>query len=188
MIAMQYSVRLPAGCDVNEALSRVEKRRKLFPGLEGLIHKTYLYDEEERLYAPIYLWNDQEAARDFLIGGLFANVIATFGRPRVRTWHVLDFDFGPASGAPAAACFESDRVDAEQSLPDLLDIERREHQRSLENPSLYARVIALDADRWEIARMSFWAKEDALPEGKADCVQTYRVLEVCDCGGRKAAG
>jgi hypothetical protein len=36
--------------------------------------------------------------------------------------------------------------------------------------------------------MSFWAKEDALPEGKADCVQTYRVLEVCDCGGRKAAG
>jgi hypothetical protein len=62
----------------------------------------------------------------------------------------------------------------------LLAKEQEEQRRSLENPLLYARIVGLDADRWEVTRFSLWAKEDPLSEGSADCVQTYKVLEVCE--------
>ena len=180
MLAMQYSVRLPTGSDIEEASNRVEKRRNLFQGLSGLAHKTYLYDEEERLYAPIYLWRSHQAAQEFLVDGLFDDVVSTFGRPRVRSWNILDFGYGKSTVRPKFACYESDRVEASDSLSRLLSKEREIQQQCLEDPMLFARFTALDADRWELARFSFWAEENIDSRAAADCVQTYRILDVCE--------
>ena len=89
MLAMQYSIELPVGYDTDLIRSRVENRSRLFEGLPGLIHKSYLFSDADKIYAPFYIWSDVAQARRFLFDDLFKGVIESFRRPRVRTWMVI---------------------------------------------------------------------------------------------------
>ncbi len=180
MFAMQYAVRLPDDYDVERLNARIAERRLYFDNLDGLTHKSFLYNRLQRLYAPFYLWHDSVAARRFLFGDLFAGVVRTFGRPRVRRWTILNSGRGDRSHPPAFAAYEIDKAGSALSLADLGRRESEGHREMMGKPGLYAHVVGLDPDRWEIARFSLWHERAQMPLSHADCVQGYRVLHVSE--------
>ncbi len=173
MIAMQYAMRFPAGLEA--AKERVRARKPLFGGRPGLDHKFYLYDPQENIYAPIYLWHDHLAAQRFLLDPLFADVISTLGRPRVRSWMVLSFLRGPASAEPLWACVETDKVPPAEDLSKLAQHEEEKSLAKAQHPDLFARLVGLDPDRWEITRFTFWSRRGAV-ETDSDCALSFDVI------------
>ncbi|MZR31041.1 DUF4865 family protein [Sneathiella litorea] len=177
MLAMQYSVRLPQDFDETQIHKHVAARSRLFEGCPGLRHKFYLYDVEEHVYAPFYIWENAQFAQDFLLNNLFNGVTETFGRPRVRSWQVIAFDYGPAKEDPTYLCSAVDKVSASRSLGEMMEAEKKHHKSLLEAPGLYAHMVLLDPDRWEKGLYSLWqTREQAVPV-KSDCVSDYDVLE-----------
>jgi len=176
MLAMQYSIELPFGYDPALIRSRVEKRSKLFHGLPGLVHKSYLFSANDSIYAPFYIWSDAAAARSFLFNDLFRGVIETFHRPRVRSWMVLDSVYGNTSFAPQYAVRERDMIAPEDDLEVLFAKEKRAQETLVKNANLHFHAVALDAERWEIVRYSLWRNQASAVPPEADCVQSYEVL------------
>lgn len=180
MIAMQYSISLSNDFGTQQIRTRVQARYSLFDKMPGLAHKSYLFNNADRLYAPFYIWSSHDAARDFLLSDVFQNVSDTFRRPRVRMWNVFCYDVFEPSMTPTFAVREVDAVPAEQRLAALAEEERRAHEAVRGKPGLHSHAVALDADRWELVRFSLWSDEKA-GAGKnftADTVQTYDVLHL----------
>ena len=181
MMAMQYSVRLPDAFDLAKMQARVAERSGLFDNLAGLEHKSFLFDARERIYAPLYIWRDHEAAqRYFLEEKMFESVVETFGRPRVRRWMVLDFAHADAKMTPRFARCEIDKVESSVSLRSLIDREGALHRSLMTTPGLFAHMVGLDADRWEIVRYSLWDAAASATPSDADCIQEYQVLHVSE--------
>jgi hypothetical protein len=173
---MQYTVRVPSGFDLAKADDHVHQRLPLFENFDGLILKLYLFDPQDGLYAPVYVWRDMDAAQRFLVGDLFHGVVASFGRPRVRSWQILDFYRSDGSSASGMACREVDQVEDGESVATIVEREKALHETQIRSPGLAVRISALDPDRWEIARFSVWNSGEALPSSDADCRNTYQVL------------
>lgn len=176
MLAMQYTIQLPADYDMNAIETRVEQRKPLFDKVPGLEHKSYLANFDEKTYAPFYLWKDITRLRDFLLDDLFRGVTASFSRPRVRTWTVLDQQRGPFAGTPGHAVREADPIPADEPLEALFEREKAAQEALLKHPGLYFTVLGLDADRWEILRYHVWQDEATAAAPHGDVVHTYRVL------------
>jgi hypothetical protein len=177
MLAMQYSVRLPQDFDDTQIHEHVRARSRLFDGCPGLRHKFYLYDPEERVYAPFYIWENAQFAQDFLLNSLFNGVTQAFGRPRVRSWQVVAFDYGPAKEKPSYLCSAVDKVPAVRPVGELMEAEKKYHHGLLKTPGLYAHMVLLDPDRWEKGLYSIWQAREQSVRVKADCVNDYDVLE-----------
>lgn len=181
MLAMQYSIPLPENLDASHVRERVNKRRGLFDGHKGLVHKSFVYCPKDHIYAPFYLWKDVTEAERFLMDDLYQGVIESFGRHRVRSWLVMGAVFGDKSTNPAFARREMDSVSPNASLKAVGNSEKAFQQEILsQHKSLYMHITALDADRWEIMRFSLWQDRATCPESKSDCVQTYDVLHVSE--------
>jgi hypothetical protein len=178
MIAMQYTIQLAADFGLDKVLNRVTARYPLFDNLPGLAHKSYLFNHQHGLYAPFYIWNSHDAARDFLLGPLFVGVTQTFGRPRVRTWNVIAYDIIDASVVPSYAIREVDTVPAEQMMGPLADTERDQHRALAGTAGLHSHAVALDADRWELVRYSLWRDAASALKARGDSVQPYEVLHL----------
>ena len=177
MLAMQYSIQLPVGYDTKLVRERVKERVKLFDGLAGMKHKSYLLSETDHIYAPFYIWSDVAQARQFLFDDLFSGVVKSFRRPRVRTWMVLDAVYGASTHQPTFAMREADMIAPEENLEELFKREKEEQARlAAANKHLHFHAIALDAERWELIRYSLWHEEAAASKPTSDCVQTYEVL------------
>jgi len=180
MLAMQYSIPLPANYDAARIRERVTSRRALFDDHAGLLHKSFIYSEADHVYAPFYVWKDVSEARNFLLDDLFAGVVDAFSRHRVRSWLVLSMGYGNRDITPAYALREVDAMTAEEKLPHFAQAERVRQKALLANPNLYMHLVALDADRWQVMRYSLW--KDAASAGKhsGDCLQSYDVLHVSE--------
>ncbi|MBL4740442.1 MAG: DUF4865 family protein [Sneathiella sp.] len=176
MLAMQYSVRLPTDYTTEEVQKRVSRRGPMFDGYPGLAHKFYLYDEDAHIYAPLYLWETSQAAGDFLMDSLFGDVVKDFGRPRVRSWQILEFGYGPSEQPPLHMHAEVDKVGYKQPLTDLKARETDRHQKILSSEGLFAHMVLLDPDRWEISHCSFWSDKDQTIKSEADSVYDFRVI------------
>lgn len=180
MLAMQYSIALPPGFDAQKIRERVDSRRQLFDQHAGLVHKSFLYNADEQLYAPFYLWEDAGQARDFLLDELFHGVIETFSRHRVRSWFVVSTQHGNRTFRPAYALRETDVIAPEERLDRYLQKEQEAQNIMLANPSLYMHVIAIDADRWEILRFSLWADQSSAISNGSDSTVGYEVMHVSE--------
>jgi hypothetical protein len=180
MIAMQYTIRLAGDYNIDLVRERVALRKPLFDGLEGLLHKSYLFNAAEGIYAPFHVWRCDDAARDFLTGDLFRDLVETYGRPRVRCWGVLAYGGNPEAGNPHKAMKEIDTIAAEIDLPDLTRTEGERHRRALEMPGLCFHLIGLDPDRWELMRYSAWSDPALVQNSDADAIETFDVLQCCE--------
>jgi len=180
MLAMQYSIQLPANFEPGQIRARVQARSKLFDAHRGLVHKAFLFNEEDKLYAPFYVWRDAVEARDFLMNDLFRGVVEAFNRHRVRSWIVPDMAWGNRDIAPQYAVREIDVIPSEVPLDRYLAAERKVQAALLANKGLYLHLVAVDADRWEILRYSLWKDRSAAPKPASDCTQTYEVLHVSE--------
>ncbi len=180
MIAMQYTIRLAGDYDLKLLRDRVTRRKPLFDGLKGLVHKTYMFDPEQAVYAPFYVWESDEAARAFLLGDLFRDVVVTFGRPRVRMWNVLLFGGEPHESPPQLAVKEHDVIPAEQGLAELMEAEQALHERAMKTEGLCYHLSAIDPDRWEIMRYSVWCDPRQVQKCDADAVESFNILQLCE--------
>ncbi|MEH6547097.1 MAG: DUF4865 family protein [Sneathiella sp.] len=178
MLAMQYSVRLPREFDIDQVYEHVSTRSPLFDGFPGLKHKFYLYDPEEHIYAPFYIWENTQSAQDFLLHNLFNGVIEAFGRPRVRSWQIIEFDKGSCKEEPTFLYTSFDKAGSQKPLTDIMKDEKLEHQAQLGKAGLYANMVLLDPDRWEIGHFGFWQNRDNAVAVNADCVTQYDVLKM----------
>ena len=152
MLAMQYSVRLPQEFDETQIRKHVAIRSPLFNGFPGLRHKFYLYDSEEKVYAPFYIWENAQYAQEFLLDNLFNGVSQKFGRPRVRSWQVVAFDYGNLKEDPGYMRSAIDKVSARQSVGTQMDREKARHDKLLNAAGLYAHMVLLDPDRGAAGR------------------------------------
>lgn len=96
MLAMQYQFTLPTDYDMNRIVQRINSKGPLLDDFPGLLFKAYLYHRADdsslpgkhNLYAPFYLWENNEAMNRFLHGPGFLALQETFGRPTIRWWSV----------------------------------------------------------------------------------------------------
>jgi hypothetical protein len=179
MIAMQYTIRLARDFNAERIHDRVNSRSCLFDDLPGLVHKSFLFNEEEGLYAPFYVWEGNGPARDFLTGPLFEGLVENFGRPRVRCWTVLAFGEATASSGVDVAIKEVEPVSAETKLTGLRTREIAHHEAMLAQPGIGCHLVGLDADRWELMRYSTWRSDTQPTDLDADLVEHYDVLHLC---------
>lgn len=180
MLAMQYSIPLPNNFNAEQIRARVEERRLLFDAHEGLVHKSFIYNQEDHLYAPFYIWEDVTKAQDFLLDQLFKGVIETFNRQRVRSWFVFSLKYNTTDFEPEHAQSETDPVPTEAHLDKLIEREREVQEELMQNKDVYMHALALDADRWEILRFSLWRNKSSAPKPAADVYIPYEVLHVSE--------
>lgn len=180
MLAMQYSIHLPGNYDTALIEQRVRARRSLFDDHAGLVHKSFLYNDHDKLYAPFYVWKNLDEAQQFLLDDLFRGVIETFKRHRVRSWFVLQLAYGNRTLQPSYALREIDAVPAEAKLDSYLKQEKDHQAELLSNPNLYMHLLALDADRWEILRFGLWKDKASAAKPHGDSCIDYEVLHVSE--------
>lgn len=180
MLAMQYSIQLPVNYDEGEIKNRVESRKSLFDDHEGLVHKSFLYNAEDKLYAPFYIWKDLMEAQKFLLDDLFNGVVKTFSRCRVRSWFVVHAAYGNRALTPGFARREVDVIPPEEKLDVFLNYEKDLQLEALKDPALYMHVAAFDADRWEVLRFSLWKDQVSAPKPSSDSYIDYSVLHVSE--------
>lgn len=180
MIAMQYTIRLAGDYDLQLLRDRVARRKPLFDGLKGLVHKSYMFSSEQAIYAPFYVWENDDAARAFLISELFSDLVRTFGRPRVRLWSVLEFGGHKDEDEPKLAVRELDIIPAEDDLSELARLEKERHDEALNTEGLCYHLSAIDPDRWEIMRYSVWCDPEKIQKCDADAVECFDILQLCE--------
>lgn len=178
MLALQYSIHLSHDTDDKIIEDRVSARAPIFEDLQGLVHKAFLYNREDKLYAPFYVWENLSGVRDFLFDELFQGFVSEFRRPRTRSWIVLHQSGGQLQMPPSFARCESDLVPSEETLEELIENEKVNHENTLKNPDLYYHLTALNPDRWEVMRYSLWKDSSSAPRPESDCVQNFEVLHL----------
>ena len=180
MLAMQYSIQLPVNYDVALIEQRVNERKQLFDGHKGLVHKSFLYNEQDKLYAPFYIWKHVIEAQAFLLDDLFKGVVETFSRCRVRSWFVVHMAYGNRKLVPTFARREVDIIPPEEKLDNFLRYEKDVQSSLVADPNLYMQIAAFDADRWEVLRFSLWKDEAAAVKPSSDSYIDYQVLHVSE--------
>ncbi|GHD68378.1 DUF4865 family protein [Jeongeupia chitinilytica] len=181
MIAMQYSILLPADYDMAIIDARIATRGGLTDRLSGLVFKAYLsarHSEGARhnLYAPFYLWQDIVAMNAFLSGPGFAGLCADFGRPSVQCRPVWQAGW---TGDLPGARFASRTQMAMPSAGGLGDLRAAEAGMSCQRISEHgacAALVAYDPTSWTLTRFALWI-DRPVPEEAGD-VQPYAVGHV----------
>ena len=183
MITMQYRIGLPADYDMDIIRRRIVERGHLTDDFPNLAFKAYLYADRkaayaadrENLYAPFYLWHNNEGMNAFLAGPGFAGVVASFGRPIVRTWSVWQADTVPDLSVATHATREIVPIPGHAALDGLRDTERAGAQADLDRGALAA-ISAFDPTGWTLLRFRLWRAIIDRPAG--DEVDVYQVGHV----------
>ncbi|WP_369978782.1 DUF4865 family protein [Xanthomonas bundabergensis] len=182
MIAMQYSIVLPADYDMAIIRRRIADKGPLLDGLPGLVFKAYLsadrrdpsLSSRSNLYAPFYLWRDAEAMHAFLAGAAFGALSESFGWPAVQLWTVcearLTADLRGARYARRESVALSDAV----ALEALGEREAERARGDLAAGALAA-VSAYEPHGWNLLRLRLWRDP---PPPSSDAGQAYTVGHV----------
>jgi uncharacterized protein DUF4865 len=163
MIAMQYSIDLPADYDMEIIRRRVAERGSFTDEFPGLGLKAYLMTEAGEAgatanrYAPFYLWLDPRGMRAFLWGEGFAGLCGSFGRPHVDTWLGVAFHRGPAFGeTPITATREVAALAADAPAADVSEQQDALGRRRSGQPGLHSWAAAIDPTAWRLVRFALW--------------------------------
>jgi hypothetical protein len=181
MIALQYSFVLPANYDMEIIHKRVAENGHRFDNLPGLRFKTFLAaskggHNKENLYAPFYVWNDNEGMNDFICGDKFVGLVESFGWPPISTWSVFDCYASPSIRSAKYAVREVSQILPFASLADVQRGEKSQVAAAAREGSV-ASVSAFEPRTWTLVRFSLWEKEPTI--SPAENTQVYRVLRVC---------
>jgi len=161
---MQYSFILPADYDMAIVRGRIATKGPLLDDLPGLTFKAYLHSERgesaENLYAPFYLWRDEESMHGFLNGPGFAGVARAFGWPSVRTWTPWHASIGAGVREARHATRGAASIAPHSDLAALRVKEEDYARQALERGAL-AVVIGFEPVKWSVVRLCLW--RDAQP-------------------------
>jgi hypothetical protein len=183
MIAMQYSINLPADYDMAIIRRRIADKGHLLDSLPGLVLKAYAYSmrsdgelpARDNLYAPFYVWSDSDGMNAFLCGPGFAGLARDFGRPVVRTWSVWQAGFAEDATAAKSATREVVALPVHAALDECRQTETADVRTAMADGALAA-VVAFDPGNWTLVRFRLWP--DLRAEHAGDAGQSYRVGHV----------
>lgn len=183
MLAMQYSISLPADYDMDSIRDRVAKRGPMYDTLEHLGFKAFLITEKgkdgnkENSYAPFYIWQAEQGMLDFLSGDKFRGLTEFFGWPPVRVWTVVEVGAGNSAQRPTFATRELVPLAPHLDLYKLRSTELAAQQEALQSRRIHARVVALDPSTWTLVRFTLWDTPVDLAH-PSSIVLSYRVLHL----------
>ncbi|MBR0644681.1 DUF4865 family protein [Plastoroseomonas hellenica] len=180
MIAMQYTLTLPADYDMGIIDRRIAEKGPLLDDFPGLAFKAYLtarrdagaLGSRDNLYAPFYVWRRADGLNDFLCGPGFAALTQSFGRPEVKTW--IPWRAELASGITHAAVATRE-IQAVPPSADLEALRRRESEDAVadvERRGALASVAGFEPAGWTRLRFRLWREA---PRDLPDGVQAYQV-------------
>lgn len=180
MIALQYSITLPADYDMAIIDRRIAEKGPLLDNFPGLAFKAYLtarrdggdLRSQDNLYAPFYVWRSTEGLNDFLCGPGFAALARSFGRPEVQSWIPWQAELAPGIAQAGFATREILTVPPHADLEALRHRESEEAVVDVERRGALAAVAGFAPAGWTRVRFRLW--RDA-PGDLRDGVQAYRV-------------
>ncbi|WP_254460061.1 DUF4865 family protein [Xanthomonas sacchari] len=184
MIAMQYSIALPADYDMAIIRRRIADKGPLLDTLPGLGFKAYLVADRrdpvlpgrQNLYAPFYLWRDAAAMHAFLAGPAFAALCEAFGRPAVQSWMV--------GTAWTSAALRTARYATRELEAPSLALEHDTDDGHAPSEHLLATVRGYEPQGWTRLRFRLWRD----PPAAEDQAQRYAVHHLSVPGAIAAAG
>jgi hypothetical protein len=176
MIAMQYSIALPADYDMDIIDRRIRDKGPALDHFPHLRFKAYLTARKqdgglasaENLYAPFYLWDEPDGLNDFLCGPGFAVLSGDFGWPVVRTWSVWHAGLGADLRATKFATRRETPIKPHADLAVLRRQAEAEAREAADRGALAA-VAAFDPTAWAMVQFRLW---QTLPKTE-DGVQAY---------------
>ncbi len=168
MIAMQYSFTLPADYDMAIVDRRIADKGHLTDGFPGLAFKAYLSarGDPDNLYAPFYVWHDEEGLNRFLTGPGFVGLTRSFGWPSVRIWPVWQARIGDVARATHAT-----RALSAIEPHDDLAARRARDAADVEVDGALVSIAGFEPTTWTAMRFRLWDRP-------ATGDQAYRVGRV----------
>lgn len=166
MLMVQYAHRLPANYDLGSIRQRSKERGAVWGTVPDLYFKAFLLREAGRFgaaansFSSLYLWQQDEAFRDWLVQGGYKIVTDSFGRADIETFFALDAFQGKDS---EARFLHRDDI----SIPldaDLTNAFAREIEWAREyatQPDAVAVIVGLDPRNWKFVRVLL---SEAAPE------------------------
>ena len=158
MLIARYRHRLPADYPMDRIRARVAERASAWDAIAGLVFKAVTIEDRARgaaanAYSSLYLWQDADAAVDFLGAPGFRAVVEGFGRPRVDIW----LAFAVAFGTAATGHVVSEETRPTASDADLGTLRVREQARGREiagQSGVLASMAGLDTAQWRLTRFT----------------------------------
>lgn len=183
MLAMQYSISLPADYEMSSIRDRVARLGPAYDTLKNLGFKAFLITEKgkngnrEKSSAPFYVWQAQQGMLDFLCGDKFKGLTESFGWPVVKVWTVIEVGAGKSAQRPAYATRELVHLAPNCDLYAPRSAELAAQQETLQLPHVNARVVALDPTTWTLVRFTLWDIPVDLAH-PSSIVLSYQVLHL----------
>ncbi len=179
MIAMQYSIVLPADYEMAVIRERIAAKGPLTDDFPGLVFKAFLHASRgvhgpENLYAPFYLWEDADAMNRFLTGPGFVALTQSFGWPVVKTWSVLHGERTAHVREARHGTRSTVGIAPHTDLSALQHAETERARAAARRDGALASVVACDPRSWTLVRFHLWREPPAAAEG----VQAYAVGHV----------
>lgn len=181
MIAMQYNFPLPADYDMAIIDRRIRDKGPLLDNLPGLKFKAYLTARKgdavtasrENLYAPFYVWHEEEGLSDFICGPAFVALTESFGRPEINNWVVWRADTSVDIRGARFATREVVAIGAHVPLAELYQQESDAATAAISSGNALASVVAFEPTHWTLVRFRLLA--DPPTDASRPNVQTYNV-------------
>lgn len=181
MLAMQYTVSLPADYDMDIIRQRIADKGHLMDRFPDLAFKVFGYacrgdaavPSRDNLYAPFYLWRQSPGVNDFLCGPGFAALEQAFGRPQVTLWSVLHAVVTPRVATATTATREIVPITAATDLTRLQQEAMNQVRQDVEEQGALAAFTAYEPTHWTLVRFRLWSKDSILAASWPQ--QAYRI-------------
>ncbi|MCH8622234.1 DUF4865 family protein [Undibacterium sp. TS12] len=187
MLAMQYNFILPADYDMGIVRQRIASKGHMLDSFPGLAFKAYLHASKgheptassHNVYAPFYLWNDNEGMNNFICGDGFKAVSQAFGWPAVQQWSVWHSHVDEQVRSAKFATRQIRKIEAYTDLAALRKHETETAKKQIWQDGLLASVLAFDPNAWTLVCFSLWRDAAAAQAVHLSVdVQTYEVGHV----------
>jgi hypothetical protein len=179
MIIVHYAHRLPANYDIGLIRARAKERGPLWDATPELYFKGFLLRENGRYgaiannYSSLYLWRQDEAFRDFLVGGRYKTVTDSFGRAEIETSFALDARKGNGRDA-RFAYIEELTIPLDAELTGVFATEVERNREIADRAGTVAAAVGVDARNWKLTRILVSEQE---PNG-SEAGTSYEVLHL----------
>jgi hypothetical protein len=157
MIMAHYAHRLPTTLDVGLIRARAQERGPLWDAIPGLYFKGFLLREKGRYgaiahnYSSFYLWQQDDAFRDFLVSGRYKTVTDSFGRADIETRFVLDARKG--NGRDARFAFRQDLdIPLDDDLTKAFERAIARNRETAMQSGIVAAAVGVDPQNWKFTR------------------------------------
>lgn len=178
MIGMQYVIRLPGDYDMDIIRKRVTENGSKTDGFPGLKYKCYLICEKgidcfEQLYAPLYLWDQEESMNQFLFGGYYDQIINSFGWQHVNIGIPLFVEFNEEFLSSRYVLETTGSISPELSLS---KIPEKIRLLAEAKKKITGQICIYNPDKWRYSVFSFMKECPQIAEGS----RIYEILHISE--------